>query len=459
MKNIIYSLLLLSFALMSCEDFNEANFPGYKDKPVQITTAGYQLTNADYKTISTTAVNTATANYKRDSLATVASTTWTQTQKDSIITALKAALTTLKTQATNVTNNQSFSANDPASVFIPYLMPMLYKYADPSSAITATYRTTEAIDAVAYNVAYKDTVKTADYQAMGTTAGKPGFASYFSTTIDPNAYLPAFCKTKHPYAAVNEVASVVFQWFVSTTSTVTLTRYYKFDGTIWAETGKMDQFILGTDYTWVFDPTITFSSAAVDYKLLMTYLNNKYLENGGLPPSTIIVPPATTAPTTPTPLGFAIPQLEGYNDWTSTTVGRYIINWKFPPTGSDVSNVRTEFYFGTSWYYNNIDIRATARTYADDVELHNFFGKIDSTSMSSTEKTAAKTEFMEKRVVQGLALVLGLKYPNLVTDIKGIPQFVQIRVEEYDGARKYWTYRYQSMGNGKFKYISRTKWK
>lgn len=453
MKKILYFTLLLVLSLASCEDFNEKNFPGFKDgiQPVQVTVAGYQLTNADYKTISTTAIAAANATFKKDSVIAVASSVYTNAQKDSIVAVLKATLAQTKAQATNIGNNLSFSANEPASAFVTYLMPLLYKYADPSSAITATYRTTETIDFTAYNVVYKDTLKTDDYKAMGVTSGKPGQFQNFSASIDPNSYLPAFCRSKHPYAAANEVAQVVFQWYVNATTTLPLNRYYKFDGVNWSEIGKSDQFILGTDYSWVFDPTITFNTVGADYKMLMVYLNNKYTDNGGLAP----VAPATV----PAPLGFAVPELEGYNDWTSSSVGRFIINWKYPPLGSDVSNVRTEFFFGTSWYYNNIDIRATARTYADDVELHDYFAKIDSTTLSSAEKTLAKTDFMEKRVVQGLGLIVSLKYPNLVTSVKGITQYVQIRVEEYDGSRKYWTYRYQSMGNGKFKYVSRTKWK
>lgn len=453
MKKILYSILFFSFALLSCEDFNESNFPGYKDatQPKQITTAAYQLTNADYKTISTTAIAVANATYKRDSLSTAANATYSATQKDSVIALLKATLASTKTQATNIANNQSFSVNEPASAFVTYLMPLLYKSADPSSAITAAYRTTEPIDLTAYNVQYKDTLKAEDYKAMGTTVGKPGQFSNFSASIEPNNYLPSFCRSKHPYAVPNEVALVVFQWFVNATTTLPLTRYYKFDGANWLETGKADQFILGSDYSWVFDPTITFTAAQADYKLLMSYLNSKYADNGGVAP----VAPATV----PAALSFSIPQLEGYNGWTASSVGRYIINWKFPPSGTDVTNVRTEFFFGTSWYYNNIDIRATARTYADDVELHDYFAKLDSTTLTSAEKTLAKTDFMEQRVVQGLSLIISLKYPNLVTNIKGINQYVQIRVEEYDGSRKYWTYRYQSMGNGKFKYESRSKWK
>ena len=422
MKKIYFLILFFSLAILQgCSDFNLSNFPGYANEslPKQVTTSTYQLTNTDYKTISSAAL--------------AASTNLTDS-----------------TKAKNIVNNLSFSPNEPASTYILYLMPTLYKYADPSSAITITYRTTDVVDPITYNVIYKDSVVAADYTAMGTGTGKPGIGD-FSSTTDPNLFLPAFCKSKHPYAIPNEVDKVAFMWYVNSTTVIPLVRYYKFDGTNWTESGKADQFIMADDRTWLFDPTITFVPTSADYLLVLNYFYSGFTNAGGLAP----VAPATT----PTPVGFAIPELGTYNDWTKESVGRFVINWKYPPSGSDMSNVFTEYWSGSSWKYLDIDIRATGRVYADDVELHNYFAQVDSTTMSSTDKTTAKTTYMEKRVIQSLALMISLKYPNLPTQVKGVDQFVQVKIDEYDGGHKYWIYKYQCMEIGKYQYISRIKWK
>jgi len=429
MKKIFFPILFFSIAILqSCSDFNERNFPGYANEslPKQVTTATYQLTNTDYKTISTAALKIAT------------------NAADS-------------TKAKNIANNLSFSANEPASTYVLLIMPTLYKFADPGSAITITYRTTDVVDPITYNVVYKDSVVAADYTAMGTGTGKPGIGD-FSSTVDPNLFLPTYCKTKHPYAVPNEVAKVAFIWYVNSTTQLPLVRYYKFDGSNWVESGKSDQFIKGSDQTWVFDPTVTFIPTSADYLSILNYYYAGFTNNGGVAP---------TAPaTTPAPVGFLIPELASNNGWTPTSLGRFVINWKFPPSGSDMSNVYTEYWGGTSWKYLDIDIRATGRVYADDIELHNYFAQVDSTTLSSTDKTAAKTTFMEQRVIQSLALMISLKYPSLPAQVKGINQIVQVKIDEYDGGHKYWIYRYQCMGpasstlsTDSYKYIERIKWK
>jgi hypothetical protein len=427
-KHLAYPLLFLVAAVFqSCQDFNAKNFPGYDDlaKPKLVTTATYQLTNTDYKTIANA--------YKNAMLPTATNAT------DSA---------TIIATANTISNNLSFSATIQGSQFITYLMPTLYKYVDPGSAIAVIFRTNEVIPNFA---TYSDSLLVADYAAMGTAAGKPGAHSDFSSSIDPNLYIPSYLKQKHPYAVVNEIARVAFKWYVAPADQ-NLARYYKFDGNNWNEFGKTDQFIMANDRTWVFDPTITFVASKDDYMALMNYLYTNWQKAGGVPP----VAPAKT----PTPVGFSIPELVGYNGWTNTNVGRFVINWTYPPNGSDLSNVRTEYFFGSSWYYPDFDIRSTTRVYADDVELQAYFAHVDSiTTMSASDKTAAKTAFMEQRVIQGLALLITLKYPNLQPQVKGIDQYVQAQIDEYTGSHNYWTYRYQCVAPGRYTYISRSKWK
>jgi hypothetical protein len=429
LKKIAFPLITLLVAALfqSCEDFNAKNFPGYDQlaKPTVIKTATYQLTNTDYKTIANA--------YKNAMLPTAA------TNADS------ASITAT---ANSITNNLSFSPTIPASQFITYLMPTMYQYVDPGSAIAVIFRTNEVIPNF---TAYSDSLVATDYAAMGTAAGKPGAHSDFSSSIDPNLYIPSYLKQKHPYAVVNEIARVALKWYVAPADQ-NLARFYQFDGNNWNEIGKTEQFIMANDRTWMFDPTITFVASKDDYMALMNYLYTNWQKANGVPP----VAPVKT----PTPVGFPIPELVGYNGWTNTNVGRFVINWSYPPSGSDLSNVRTEYFFGSSWYYPDFDIRSTTRVYADDVELQAYFAHVDSiTTMSAIDKTTAKTTFMEQRVIQGLALLITLKYPNLQPQVKGIDQYVQAQIDEYTGSHNYWTYRYQCVAPGRYTYISRSKWK
>ena len=66
---------------------------------------------------------------------------------------------------------------------------------------------------------------------------------------------------------------------------------------------------------------------------------------------------------------------------------------------------------------------------------------------------------MEQRVVQGLSLLLSLKYPQMETHTKGIQQHVKLQVQVYDGNRWYWIYDYKCVERGRFEYVERTKWK
>ena len=179
MKKIFLPILFFSFAILqSCQDFNEKNFPGYdlNTRPTQVTTTIYQLTNDDYQTISNVINADATLKFKTDSLS-IEALTNSRTFKDSMIALKLDSFNTEKTHAKNILNNLSFSKTELASIYIKEAMPTLYINADPGSAISISYRTTEDIDPIAYNVIYRDSIIATDYTAMGTGTGKPGSTS------------------------------------------------------------------------------------------------------------------------------------------------------------------------------------------------------------------------------------------------------------------------------------------
>lgn len=446
--NITWIFFILTWMLTSCEDYNEINFPGYKENAQLIVNEAHTLSDAEYKTIGNYLIQRAYATYLADSALVSLNFELDEEEKVAEYNTLYKVYLSSKADAQLVQLSYSFKTIDLASNAIQLLMPDIYKYADPGSAISVSYRTSEQFESSNMPVHYQDVLLASDYTEMGTAANKPGQYKNFSATTNPNDYLPAFCKNKHPYAVKGEIARLSFQWYAGgSTGTVTLARFYQFDGEGWSEVGKTDQFIVSNDSSWIYDPTLTFTTSGDDFLRVLKYLYAKYLEMGGSAGAGANI-------------SFSVPELEGYNQWTSDSKARFVINWKYPPAGAaDVSNVYTEYFFGTSWKYNDLDLRTTTKIYADDIELQSYFASIDSTEMTVTEKNELKRSYIDLRAIQGYALLLSLKYPDLTPEVSGVKQIVNLRVDEYDGAHKYWIYTFKCVEKGKFEYVDRIKWK
>lgn len=98
----------------------------------------------------------------------------------------------------------------------------------------ASYRK-EASGWVAVDLGYAAdstyTLETEDYDSMGTESGKPGRYDNFDANMDVDLYLTTFLKIKFPYTAVGATCEVFYQYYASGTTTVS--RIYKYDGSIW----------------------------------------------------------------------------------------------------------------------------------------------------------------------------------------------------------------------------------
>ncbi|MDH6309262.1 hypothetical protein M2451_001833 [Dysgonomonas sp. PFB1-18] len=106
-----------------------------------------------------------------------------------------------------------------------------------------------------------------------------------------------------------------------------------------------------------------------------------------------------------------------------------------------------EYYFGFSEYYGNITYR----------EL-NYRDKDNTYPMSGT--TEEKVKFMNDRTIEGLTILLTLKYPDATPMVSGVDQFARydnIVIYSEPGAdtNVTWTYTFQCTGNKEWKFVSR----
>lgn len=107
-----------------------------------------------------------------------------------------------------------------------------------------------------------------------------------------------------------------------------------------------------------------------------------------------------------------------------------------------------EFYYGFNAYYPNVTYREKDRI------LDNTYPE------SPTEEEAIK--FMNDRTIEGLTVLLTIKYPNATAITSGVEQFarienVRIYSDPTPGApqNNFWTYTFQCIGDKEWKFIKR----
>ena len=102
----------------------------------------------------------------------------------------------------------------------------------------------------------------ADYDAMGTSSGQPGRYDNFSSSVNPDEYLPTFLLDNYPYAEEEEELIVMYKYFDG--STVTRGDLYTFIGGVWSPSSAVIQFSYdGTD--WIPDNTIAYALGGADW--------------------------------------------------------------------------------------------------------------------------------------------------------------------------------------------------
>ena len=181
----IYLLAVLATvlcSLVSCEDFNEKNFPGYDQAavPKNLVSYTYTLADADYSTISKAAL--ALAKTKADSV-----------------------------KATAIGKNKFFVDTIPANKYLPLLLNTKYLYADANSTAMVTYNYNIPYDTTKIAATNKSVLVDEDYIAMGAVSGSQSQYKNFSASIDPFYYIPLWLKQKFPYAKSGDIRMVRYK--------------------------------------------------------------------------------------------------------------------------------------------------------------------------------------------------------------------------------------------------------
>lgn len=454
MKKIIniFTTILLIVIVTGCEDFNNKNFPGYEDftRPKNNANYIYELTPNDFMSLGDIVKKTVETSISNEQAKLTVKQTLLKNatnHADSLIIQSEIAILTTQVNS-NIANfkldplyiagnflktNKFFNDKYPASDFVAKLLNSKYKYADVGSTVQLTYKYVNPIDTASVKASNKYTLTIDDYNALGEGENQPGQFDNFSSKIDPDLFIPRLLAVKYPLSQKGDIKMIRYLFYVAAPATQTY-ELFLFNGLNWMPFSKTEQFLFASSNEWIFDPTITFVAAKEDYLLVMKYLSVNDKKTS--------------------------PLLEGYNEWTKLDTLKFVYNPKYPPTNEELTNIFTEFMFGTSWNYSNIDVRVISRTYSYDTQLQSYFAKVDNDhSLDAGAKSDAKTAFMEKRVKQGLSLMLSLKYPEMETQVKGLDQHVKINVQLFDGNRWYWTYNYKCVEKGRFEYTERAKWK
>lgn len=109
-----------------------------------------------------------------------------------------------------------------------------------------------------------------DYNAMGS----PGKYDNFSSSDNPDDYLPQFLTMKYPYAQEGDQEFIIYKYY-SSGSTKTQGDLYTFSGGVWvkysAVVQKSAQFVSVGDY-WIFDPTVRHTMVSADYQMIVDYV-------------------------------------------------------------------------------------------------------------------------------------------------------------------------------------------
>ena len=407
MKKIYFIVSLAIIALFTSCDYNAKNFPGYDQaaNPTNVVNYTYTLTDADYATIATTIKKPITDSLAilKTQLATskkykTADSTLIQTN----INRLNTTLTTDSTyiRATYIGANKFFNSKLLAKDYIPYLLNTNYPFTSIGSTFVANFSNVDDGDTLAIAAVNRYTLTDADYVSMGTGVNQPGQFKNLSSAMAVMTYLNQYLKIKSAFAQANDIRAVSYKYYDSNKTTKQQYRILRFDGQNWV--GVSGQY-LNNGSKWVFDPTLNITmkkglNPTDDYMMMVNYVKDHQ--------------------------AIATPSLLGYYNGTT-------LEW--------------ENYYGFHGYYGEITLKPTDR-----------INDPDYAKLTTAEEKAA---YLTQRTEEGLAVFLGLKFPDAQPQVGGIDLYCYVTVTLYDGANAYYKYKYQRQDNNglKWKYIERVK--
>ena len=323
MKNLLYILAGFLLVFSSC-DYNDENFEGLDDmtEPTDVKSVELKLTDDDYDAIGGDVASYGNfsssalpADYLPDYFAelyptydagSVVNVTYDYYRGGlsyiyDLVDANQYELTSADydsfgTASGEPGNYNNFAWNMPAGDYLPDFLLALYPNAEDGDLAFITYEYYDygtstvtdlyAFDGTAWSVSEGGlpegvilyTLTSDDYDSMGEDSGLPGRYNNFSSSAEPEDYLPTFLALNNPYAQEGDMIAVLYKYY-SSGSTTTRGKQYTYTDGVWLEyqttIEKTDQYIL-TASGWVFDPTVLLEMEAADYQMIVDYVNSTY---------------------------------------------------------------------------------------------------------------------------------------------------------------------------------------
>lgn len=278
MKKYIYIFTFISAALLSScsEDYNENNFPGYKDatQPVNVVNYQYELTAADYNSIANS-IKAPIENKitEQNNLIKLKEAELKAATTSADSTRIKAELATLKVTVndsisklklqseyvigTTLAKNKCFADSAQFKNGIASVLSSKYIYADSTSSVKVTFKFNVPLDTTAIAATNKYELVATDYTSMGVTS------NFSFKAANPSFYLPIFLKLKYPYVAAGTVRLVRYLYDNGTNPVYKAFKVFTYDGTNWTEYNSTvttsAKFILGSDKVWKYTRSDVFA--------------------------------------------------------------------------------------------------------------------------------------------------------------------------------------------------------
>jgi hypothetical protein len=217
--------------------------------------------------------------------------------------------------------------------------------------------------------------------------GAPGKYGNFSSSVPPDNYLSQFLSQKYPYAQEGEQIVVMYKYYSG--GTHIRADEYTFTNQQWAKYNPIEMKtgqFINTGTKWVFDPTVIFTMNSTDYQLIVDAV-------------------------------------------------------KADPNKKQLVNSygTGEYYYGSDSHYGDFDARISQRNTAA-------YPQPEYKGLSEADAIA----LIQKRIKEGVAVMLQAKFPNAVAQVSGIDVMyvVTYKVYENDGSTETPTVTFQCTKSG-----------
>lgn len=241
------------------------------------------------------------------------------------------------------------------------------------------------------------TPNASDYEAMGID--KFGKAN-------PKEYLPKYLSVRYPYAQAEDLKTLVYLYDDGMGSA-----QYEYNGSSWSFVESFvsatSQFVF-SDGSWVYNPSTVVNLPA---------------EKGNAAVSAFYQP---------------------ITDWVWENIDQKELGITKKGKGYVTTYGNNDYYFGTSAFQNNVDLRVGKYT----EQYAKGYTKEDGTLMSNAEIL----DLVMSRLPHAFMIGLEVAYPD-ATPVDNMEVIYTVNFEAYNNSNIGYTIQYEVIGKGEFKYI------